>query len=135
MQRKLLFTALLFVSLIMFAVITGCTSSQTDSAGSSAVTNAPVATSVPVEVSSSITVKNTGSQDIHAWIATDQSAWGGNADNRINPASELSVPHSSSASPSYLCIGRSEKVIKCTDVSTGINVLVWDGTNLNPGSQ
>ena len=89
-----------------------------------------------------VVVKNTGTSEVHVWIAHDAVSWGGNHGNIAAPGGSisLSVPPDdpSATSPQVVCIGKSEKVLTCREITPATipvsGTLVWDGTALNPAS-
>jgi len=124
------------IVLVLVLLFSGCTSSVptgTSSETTGQATAIQTSPSAGTPTGGSLIIKNNGSQDIHAWITTDQSAWGGNGNNRINPAASLTLQYESApgGAQQYLCIGRSEKVAKCTEIMSTITTLVWDGTALS----
>lgn len=127
----------LAVAAIMIAA--GCTASSGtgNAAPGSAGTVTPAEPVAPN--SGSLVIKNNGPGEIHAWIASDQAAWAGDANNEIGPGKDSTLAYAvagspGTAAPVYACVGRSEKVLECTALPPASGVLVWDGTALAPGS-
>ena len=116
---------ILTVAILAGAIVSaGCSGSQIPDGNSAGIKPSPPG--VPV---SPVIVKNTAIQEIHAWVASDPASWGGSGENQILPGKQLAlVPPSSGAFS--VCIGKSEKVLKCIDGRHGSETLVWDGTDL-----
>jgi hypothetical protein len=146
MHRNALAILIICGTLLAITIAAGCTGSSGTTGSAPSDTTLPVATAgttgTPQSIApaASVVVKNTGAQEIHAWIASDQVTWAGNSDNHIEPNGQIQLAYTSSGgstgstSPSYVCIGRSEKVLKCTSITPAVGALIWDGTSLTPGS-
>lgn len=112
-----------FLAVLIAAGCTGGTGAEKTPAG----TGAPVV------------IKNTGALEIHAWIASDQAAWGGNHANRIGSGEQVTLTYipanrdRGSTNPAYVCIGMNEKILKCTSLAPAAAGFTWDGTTLAPG--
>lgn len=143
MNRKQSFTVLILLIAVATVLAAGCAGEK-----SAANQSAPAVQPVTVMVKT-VMVKNAGTQEVHAWITGDQLSWGGNSGNRIGPGQETTLTSPVSASdgsngqnggsaPEYLCIGRSEKVLTCYELTRASlpasGVLVWDGKNLAVGT-
>ena len=106
-------------------LLAGCTGT-TSTAGAQGT---PVPTTGSVAAPGTVVVKNMGADEIHAWIATDQTTWAGSSANRIGPNGQLTIPYT--ASPVLVCIGKSEKILTCTSLVPSSSTLVWDGNALS----
>jgi len=127
MHRKIPMMILVGAALLAVLFAAGCT-------GNTGTEKTTTGQAVPVMV------KNSGAEEIHAWIASDQKTWGGNHGNRISPGEHVILSYlpatwdAGSTTPAYVCVGMGEKILKCTNLAPSTTNVTWDGTTLIPGS-
>lgn len=132
---------LLFAALIFGAGCTGEKPTAVPAPAGPAPGHVPASHPSPAALPSSVNVKNTGAQEIHVWVAGDDTVWEGNSGNSLGPGKSTTLALTSPApagAAQYLCIGRSEKVLRCLELTSASlppsGILVWDGTTFAGGS-